>query len=147
MNRVSIFTVVALAIVLSGCHHTESTSSVTTSSPTPTAVTAQVAATPVTTASAPVAIPSASPSGTPVMTPNGMPLPNSIPITPPGAGKNKSANNYKDANGKSKQMPPAIWDRMTRPLTLEEINRLPPETRDMILKAQGRLPATPAPKK
>lgn len=35
----------------------------------------------------------------------------------------------------------AIPERLRRPLTLEEINALPPETRDMILKAQGRLPA------
>jgi hypothetical protein len=38
----------------------------------------------------------------------------------------------------------AIPERLRRPLTLEEINALPPETRDMILKAQGRLPATGA---
>lgn len=37
----------------------------------------------------------------------------------------------------------AIPERLRRPLSLEEINALPPETRDMILKAQGRLPAAP----
>ena len=41
----------------------------------------------------------------------------------------------------------AIPEQMRRPLTLEEINKLPPETRDMILKAQGRAGAvTPAKK-
>jgi hypothetical protein len=39
-----------------------------------------------------------------------------------------------------------IPERVRRPLTLEEINQLPPEVRDMILRAQGRLPASPAPK-
>ena len=38
----------------------------------------------------------------------------------------------------------AIPEQMRRPLTLDEINKLPPETRDMILKAQGRLPAAGA---
>ena len=38
----------------------------------------------------------------------------------------------------------AIPERLKRPLTLEEINALPPETRDMILRAQGRLPAAGA---
>jgi hypothetical protein len=42
----------------------------------------------------------------------------------------------------------AIPERLRRPLSLEEINALPPETRDMILRAQGRLPAaTATPKK
>lgn len=39
----------------------------------------------------------------------------------------------------------AIPEQMRRPLTLEEINKLPAETRDMILRAQGRLPANGAP--
>ena len=51
------------------------------------------------------------------------------------------------ANGMPKSLD-AIPERLRRPLTLEEINALPPETRDMILKAQGRLPAAGAtPKK
>ena len=53
------------------------------------------------------------------------------------------------ANGMPKALD-AIPERLKRPLTLEEINALPPETRDMILQAQGRLPAkgaaTPAKK-
>lgn len=44
-------------------------------------------------------------------------------------------------------IPNSIPDRLRRPLTLEEINKLPPETRDMILRAQGRLAPSPAPKK
>ena len=44
-----------------------------------------------------------------------------------------------------------IPERLRRPLTLEEIKQLPPETRDMILKAIGQpVPAgspAPAPKK
>ncbi len=35
-----------------------------------------------------------------------------------------------------------IPERLRRPLTLEEINQLPAETREMILRAQGRLPGT-----
>ncbi|MFN7928572.1 MAG: hypothetical protein U0Y68_11605 [Blastocatellia bacterium] len=52
-------------------------------------------------------------------------------------------------NGKDapKNVPNVIGDRLHRALTLEEINQLPPETRDAILRAQGRLPASPAPKK
>ena len=43
----------------------------------------------------------------------------------------------------------AIPERLRRPLTLEEIKQLPPETRDMILKAIGQpIPSpSPAPKK
>lgn len=42
-----------------------------------------------------------------------------------------------------------IPERLRRPLTLEEIKQLPPETRDMILKAIGQpVPAgSPTPKK
>lgn len=38
-----------------------------------------------------------------------------------------------------KQMP-SVMERLTRPLTPEEIMQLPPATRDMILKAQGKTP-------
>lgn len=43
----------------------------------------------------------------------------------------------------------SIPERLRRPLTLEEIKQLPPETRDMILKAIGQpVPAgSPTPKK
>jgi hypothetical protein len=60
------------------------------------------------------------------------------PVVPP-VGKDGKAKNDQKA------LPPGIWERMTRPLTLEEINKLPPETRDMILRAQGRLPGSPSP--
>lgn len=35
-------------------------------------------------------------------------------------------------------IPPQIPESLRRPLTHEEIMRLPPETRDMILRAQGK---------
>jgi hypothetical protein len=41
----------------------------------------------------------------------------------------------------------AIPERLRRPLTLEEIKQLPPETRDMILKAIGQPLPSPSPKK
>lgn len=44
----------------------------------------------------------------------------------------------------AKPLPPALMEKLTRPLTLEEINKLPPNVRDMILRAQGRLPASPS---
>lgn len=90
------------------------------SASTPTALTAPLAnaATPPTVA------------GKPVVTPN----PNS-----------PTAQMSKDA-AQAKPLPPALMEKLTRPLTLEEINRLPPDVRDMILRAQGRLPASPSPK-
>lgn len=69
-----------------------------------------------------------------------IPAPMMSPIAPDAKAGGKPAKDQKP-------LPPALWERMTRPLTLEEINQLPPETRDMILRAQGRLPASPAPKK
>ena len=53
----------------------------------------------------------------------------------------------KDGKVASPPLPPAIWDRMTKPLSDEDIKKLPPETRDMILRAQGKLPPAPTPKK
>jgi hypothetical protein len=41
----------------------------------------------------------------------------------------------------------AIPEQLRRPLTLEEIKRLPPESRDMILKAIGQPVPAPSPKK
>ena len=61
---------------------------------------------------------------------------------PPAAPNFKGG---KDAKADQKALPPVIGDRLYRALTLEEINQMPPETRDMILRAQGRLPASPAP--
>jgi len=40
-------------------------------------------------------------------------------------------------------LPPTIPESLRRPLTREEIERLPPPARDMILRAQGRLSPTP----
>lgn len=59
------------------------------------------------------------------------------PVVPAGKGDSKQAKGA---------LPPAIWDRMTRALTREEIDKLPPETREMILRAQGRLNPSPTPK-
>ncbi len=89
----------------------------------------------------PAASPTASPSTMAVAPSLAMPSPGSSaapPLVPP-VGKDGKAK------GDQKALPPDIWDRMTRPLTLEEINKLPPETRDMILRAQGRLPGSPSP--
>ena len=45
-------------------------------------------------------------------------------------------------------IPPSIMERVGRPLTREEILKLPPEKRDPILRAIGQTPppASPAPK-
>ena len=67
-------------------------------------------------------------------------------VMPPLVPSN-SKDGGKQAKAAPKPQPPDLWQRMTRPLSLEEINNLKPETRDMILRAQGRLPASPAPKK
>jgi hypothetical protein len=44
-------------------------------------------------------------------------------------------------------IPANIQDRLRRPLTDQEIMQLPPETRDMILRAQGKPIPTPTKKK
>ena len=44
-------------------------------------------------------------------------------------------------------VPVNIQDRLRRPLTDQEIMQLPPATRDMILKAQGKPIPTPTKKK
>lgn len=90
------------------------------------------------------------PTATPTVSPTAvaptlaMPSPGSA-VAPPILPNPKEGG--KQAKSEQKPLPPDLWQRMTRPLTLEEINKLPPETRDMILRAQGRLPASPAPKK
>lgn len=92
----------------------------------------------------PAATPSASPSAMAVAPSLAMPSPGSSaapPLVPPVGPAGKDGK----AKSDQKALPPDIWERMTRPLTLEEINKLPPETRDMILRAQGRLPGSPSP--
>ena len=75
--------------------------------------------------------------------------PGAIPVSP--AVKNAApilpGQKGKDGKVASQPLPPAIWDRMTKPLSDEDIKKLPPETRDMILRAQGKLPPAPTPKK
>jgi hypothetical protein len=80
----------------------------------------------------------------------GVNLPANVAVSPlPGASVNPS-----QAIAVPGQMPKSLNDipeRLRRPLTLEEIKQLPPETRDMILKAIGQpVPAgspAPSPKK
>lgn len=79
------------------------------------------------------------PAATPAATPNAMAV--APTLATPGA---IPPPNGKDA---PKNLPNVIGDRLYRALTLEEINQLPPATRDAILRAQGRLPASPTPKK
>lgn len=70
------------------------------------------------------------------------PSPGANVVAPP-IPNSQAGNNQAKTDAKS--LPPVIGDRLYRALTLEEINQLPPATRDMILKAQGRLPASPSP--
>ena len=84
---------------------------------------------------APAAAPSASPTTMSVAPTLAMPAPNASGVS----GTNKPGPNDQ------KKLPSVIEDRLKRALTLEEINQLPPEIRDTILRAQGRLPASPAP--
>ncbi len=126
MNRVLIFTFFLCS--LAGC----SKQSVSTP---PEAAAAQTA---------PSASPLVSPRAMAVAPTLAMPTPGNAaasPLVPP------TSKDGKQAKVEAKPLPPDLWQRMTRPLSLEEINKLPPETRDMILRAQGRLPASPAPKK
>lgn len=93
----------------------------------------------------PAMTPAASPGALAVAPTLATPVPTGSVAPPIVAPKGKEDS--KQAQAEQKPLPPDLWQRMTRPLTLEEINKLPPETRDMILRAQGRLPASPAPKK
>jgi uncharacterized lipoprotein NlpE involved in copper resistance len=90
---------------------------------------------------APTATPSTSPALAVAPT-LAMPAPGTTvapPIVPTGKDDSKHGKTVQ------KSLPPAIWDRMTRALTREEIDKLPPETREMILRAQGRLTPSPTP--
>ena len=75
-----------------------------------------------------------------------------LPATAVGSPQPGASVNPSQAIAVPGQMPKSLNDipeRLRRPLTLEEIKQLPPETRDMILKAIGQpVPAgSPAPKK
>ncbi len=98
------------------------------------------------------------PTATPVVNPTAVaptgstPSPGTVVMPTPGTSVAppvvpNAKDGGKQAKAEQKPLPPDLWQRMTRPLSVEEINKLPPETRDMILRAQGRLPASPAPKK
>ncbi len=128
MNKVRLFFSALILFCFVGCGQPQqSAAPTTTTSPAPNA-------------SVQVALPQASASvGANVSAPAAsasVPPKIKTPMTNPAMARGK--------DGKPPQMPPGI-DRMYRALTLEEINALPPETRDMILKAQGRYPGSPTP--
>lgn len=130
MKKVLFFTLLIAVFSLAGCNRSQATTTAPAQNQNATAAPALP--------TAPAVAPSISPS---VTTPMSSPVPTPFMTGKPG----------KDAKGKKKptqapQMPPGM-DRMYRALTLEEINQLPPETRDMILRAQGRMPAATPPKK
>ena len=131
MKRYFLLFILIAAVTLVGCNKTE---------PAPMAN----VATPVASEAAVVApaMPAASPAIV-TASPGAAPVPpsmkNPAPILPGQKGK--------DGKVASQPLPPAIWDRMTKPLSDEDIKKLPPETRDMILRAQGKIPPAPTPKK
>ncbi len=127
MKRYFLLFILVAAATLVGCNKTEPAP--VTNVPTPAASEAVVVA------PASPSIVTASPGAAPV--PPSMKNP--APILPGQKGK--------DGKVASQPLPPAIWDRMTKPLSDEDIKKLPPETRDMILRAQGKLPPAPTPKK
>ena len=131
MKKVLFFALLVAVFSLAGCNRSQATTTAPVQNQNATA-----------TAPAAQTTPAVAPSTAPgVATPMSSPVPIPFMTGKPG----------KDAKGKNKvtqapQMPPGM-DRMYRALTLEEINHLPPETRDMILRAQGRMPAATPPKK
>ena len=127
MKKVLFFTLLVAAFSLAGCNRSQAT----TTAPAQNQNTAAAQ-------TSPAVAPSISPS---VTTPMSSPVP--IPFMTGKPGKNAKGKNKPT---QAPQMPPGM-DRMYRALTLEEINHLPPETRDMILRAQGRMPAATPPKK
>ena len=92
-------------------------------------------------------------AASPAASPGAMGVASTLAMPSPGASTAPSAplnlvtptDGNKQAKTGPQPLPPAIGDRLRRALTLEEINQLPPETRDAILRAQGRLPASPSP--
>ena len=131
MKKVLFFTLLVAAFSLEGCNRSQATMT------TP-AQTQNVTATAPAAQTTPAVAPSTAPG---VATPMSSPVP--IPFMTGKPGKDAKGKNKP---GQAPQMPPGM-DRMYRALTLEEINHLPPETRDMILRAQGRMPAATPPKK
>lgn len=84
------------------------------------------------------------PSASPSVSPSVMAVAPTLAMpTPQASGMPKAT--IPPGQAGQKAPPSFIEDRLKRALTLEEINRLPPEIRDTILRAQGRLPASPAP--
>jgi hypothetical protein len=131
MKRVQLFFSALLLCSFIGCSQKPQT---TAPAPTPDA-NAQVA----------LPQPSASVSGSvSASVAGGVAVKSSVPENVKKPMSNPALTPGKD--GKPAQMPPGM-DRMYRALTLEEINQLPPATREMILKAQGRWTPSPAPKK
>lgn len=86
------------------------------------------------------------PAATPSVSPSAMAIaPTLVVPSPQASGAPPTINPNKPGQNAQKAPPSFIEDRLKRALTLEEINRLPPEVRDAILRAQGRLPASPTP--
>jgi hypothetical protein len=72
--------------------------------------------------------------------------PNASPAAGGGGGSNTAAKPATSATPVAQGTIPAqIPEMLRRPLTHEEMMKLPPETRDMILRAQGKPVPTPSP--
>lgn len=138
MNKVLILLFMFFVLTAIACNKQPNTAAV------PASAQPEAAAAPSASTAAPIANPGAIAVAPSVAMPS--PGASSSPLVPLAPGK-IGKDGKQQAKGDQKALPPDLWQRMTRPLSLEEINKLPPETRDMILRAQGRLPASPAPKK
>jgi len=64
--------------------------------------------------------------------------------SPSAAAKASPGISPGTVSGAQPAVPSSIPERLRHPLTREEIEKLPPDVRDMILRAQGRASATPA---
>lgn len=142
MYRVLTFLSVVTLMLFAACSKQQSPAQSTTSN--------VPAAASVTPSAAPSVAPSAAPSlagsvAPSTATSSGSVSPTVVPTVVIPPAPMPPPINGKQAKSEQKPLPPDLWNRMTRPLTLEEINKLPPEVRDTILRAQGRLPASPSP--
>ncbi len=117
---------ILVAATVAGCNKTQPAPAAPTPAPSPVSIVPAPVASPAIVPGAPGTVP-------PVVK-------NAAPILP-------GAKPGKDGKVAAQPLPPAIWDRMTKPLSDEDIKKLPPETRDMILRAQGKLPPAPTSKK
>ncbi len=125
MKRYFLFFILVAAATLIGCNKTQPAPAAPTPAPSQVSIVPAPMPAPATGVASPGAVPPA--------------VKNAAPILPGKLGK--------DGKVATQPLPPAIWDRMTKPLSDEDIKKLPPETRDMILRAQGKLPPAASPKK